>query len=267
MQTTGSDGVNFVIRATKLRVGRPRRDVPETPKQPLLPNQIDSTQSPRALDRAALERRVRELESLCAELYESGVVIGMPHLLLNKLWTVAARGNAPRTFEVEIVDHPRDPRSLPDIRLVHDPRSPIVPPKPLPPIPLRRTVLVVDDDPTILQIVTKILSHENYELLTAPSGPLALEAVNRASTPVDLLITDYVMPGMNGRELAIKLRGHLPELKVLYQTGFTDLLFDQRPEVEPNAAFIEKPFSARGLREAARLLLFRSISPELMRTA
>jgi CheY-like chemotaxis protein len=78
---------------------------------------------------------------------------------------------------------------------------------------------------------------------------------------VDLLVTDYQMPGMKGRELAERVRERFPSIKVLYQTGFSDLLFENRAELEEGEAFLEKPFSARGLREAARLVLFGSINP------
>ena len=61
------------------------------------------------------------------------------------------------------------------------------------------------------------------------------------------------MPDMQGRELADHIRQRFPAVKVLYQTGFSDLLFEDREELEEGAAFLEKPFTARGLREAARL--------------
>ena len=78
---------------------------------------------------------------------------------------------------------------------------------------------------------------------------------------MDLLVTDYAMPDMQGRELADRIRERFPSVKVLYQTGFSDMLFENRVELEDGAAFVEKPFTARGLREAARLVLFGSINP------
>jgi CheY-like chemotaxis protein len=242
--------------------------MPESSKDPVLPNRHARPSAADAADTPTLRRRVRELEDLCAELYEAGVVIGLPQPLLNRLWTVAAHGNPPHTFDIDVSGE-TEAAPLPDIRIVHDPQSAraFAPPKPLPALSLRRTILVVDDDPAILQLVLKILSYENYEVIAAASGPLALKEIEQLGTPLDLLVTDYVMPAMNGRQLATRLREQYPDLKVLYQTGFTDLLFDQRPEVETNAAFIEKPFSARGLQEAARLLLFKSLQPEALRIA
>jgi len=76
-----------------------------------------------------------------------------------------------------------------------------------------------------------------------------------------LLVTDYAMPDMQGREVAEHVRRRIPGVKVLYQTGFSDMLFENRMELEEGAAFLEKPFTARGLREAARLVLFGSINP------
>jgi CheY-like chemotaxis protein len=132
------------------------------------------------------------------------------------------------------------------------------PRRPLAPLSERRRVMVVDDDPAILSVILRVLAQENYEVLSANSGPEALEIL---TDPIDLLITDYVMPVMNGRQLAEQVRRRYPNVRVLYETGFTDLLFKHRRETERNAAFIEKPYSARSLIEAARLAIFGYIQP------
>jgi DNA-binding response OmpR family regulator len=131
----------------------------------------------------------------------------------------------------------------------------------LPDLPERKTVMVVEDDPAMLDLIMKILSTENYDLVSADSGDAALEVVERDSVAPDLLVTDLMMPGMIGSELATAMRLRQPALKVLYETGFTDTLFEARKELEPGAAFVEKPFSARGLLEAARLALFGTMNP------
>jgi len=74
-------------------------------------------------------------------------------------------------------------------------------------------------------------------------------------------VTDFAMPGMKGHDLADRFRDRFPEIRVLYQTGFSDMLFEDRMELEDGAAFLEKPFTARGLREAARMVLFGQINP------
>jgi FixJ family two-component response regulator len=66
---------------------------------------------------------------------------------------------------------------------------------------------------------------------------------------------------MQGRELADKMHERDQAIKVLYQTGFSDLLFDNRDELEVGAAFLEKPFTARGLREATRMMLLGASHP------
>jgi CheY-like chemotaxis protein len=121
--------------------------------------------------------------------------------------------------------------------------------------------MVVDDDPMMMEVLVRILKRENYDLITAHSGPEALKRLDGESDPIDLLITDYAMPEMKGRELADRARQRYPELRVLYQTGFSDMLFENRAELEENSAFLEKPFTARGLREAARFVMFGMINP------
>ena len=131
----------------------------------------------------------------------------------------------------------------------------------LKPIGTKKTVVVVDDDPMMLDVLSRILQRENYELLMAAGGPEIIEKLADHQGDVDLLVTDYAMPDMQGRELADHVRQRFPAVKVLYQTGFSDMLFEDRVELEEGAAFLEKPFTARGLREAARLVLFGSINP------
>ena len=90
-----------------------------------------------------------------------------------------------------------------------------------------------------------------------------MTAASQHTGPIDLLVTDYAMPDMQGRELAEKMREQYKDIKVLYQTGFSDMLFEDRVALEEGAAFLEKPFTARGLREAARFSLFGAINPEV----
>jgi DNA-binding NtrC family response regulator len=139
---------------------------------------------------------------------------------------------------------------------------PSVDPHPdLKPIAQSRTVVVVDDDPMMLDVIGRILQRENFHLMRAGDGQAALRQIEEHGGPVDLLVTDFAMPGMLGRELADRVRKRHPSVKVLYQTGFSDMLFEDRVELEEGAAFLEKPFTARGLREAARLALFGTINP------
>jgi CheY-like chemotaxis protein len=228
-------------------------------------------------DPAALRARIHELERLCAEVYVAAVELGLPQSLLNRLWTVAAHGSSPMAFDLDMPPRPaapgaaavpaREPMPLPDIRLTDRPRQDndregrkAALPE-LKPLPERRTVMVVDDDVMMMEVLVRILHRENYELITAGSGPDALRLAAAHEGPIHLLVTDYAMPDMKGPELADRMRERYPDIAVLYQTGFSDMLFENKAELEEGAAFVEKPFTARGLREAARMILFGALNP------
>jgi CheY-like chemotaxis protein len=234
-------------------------------------------------DQEQLRARIRELESLCTEVLVAGVDIGLPQHLLNQLWAAVGNGELPHAFHVDLPPAPsravestpaqkvvvaREPMEIPDIPLTANPLiakdgepRPKPPQAELKPLNIRKTVCVVDDDPMMLDVLARILQRENFELLMASGGPEIIEKLADHAGAVDLLVTDYAMPDMQGRELADRVRQRFPSVKVLYQTGFSDMLFENRIELEEGAAFLEKPFTARGLREAVRLVLFASINP------
>lgn len=195
-----------------------------------------------------MERRVAELESLCADVYVAGAELGFPQALLNRLWVVAGKGEAPRAFSA-------DPETANAVAARPTQVQQEPPRAPLPTIKGGKAVLVVDDDPLMLQMITKILSRDGYEIIAASSGQEALAALDARGT-VDLLVTDVSMPEMTGPQLASRIRERLPQLPVLFETGFSDMLFDDRPELDERSAFLEKPFTSRGLLEATRLVLF-----------
>jgi CheY-like chemotaxis protein len=240
-----------------------------TPVPPRLPNGCrPSSPSVLPTSKRDLADRVTELESLCAEVYVAAVELGISHALLNRLWTVAAHGQSPHAYAIELT--PRaEPKPeggpLPDVRLIDRPelreRHPTASMPPLKPLTTRRTVMVVDDDPMILKVLLRILRQENVDIIAAVDGPDALRKVDECHEAADVLVTDYAMPGMNGRELAAEMRRRWPGIRVLYQTGFSDLLFEERIELEEGSAFLEKPYTARGLREAVRFILFGAMNP------
>ena len=121
--------------------------------------------------------------------------------------------------------------------------------------------MVVDDELPILKLVIRILATDNYEISSANSGVEAAKLIDAPDFPgVDLLVTDLMMPGLNGRELAAITRKKYPQARVLYVTGFADTLFKGVNELGPGESFIEKPFGTDGLLEATRLLMFGHIS-------
>jgi CheY-like chemotaxis protein len=109
---------------------------------------------------------------------------------------------------------------------------------------------VVDDELVVRSLVGDVLRTSDYTVLEAPGGPEALRLAARHPGPLDLLVTDVLMPGMDGRALAAALRPARPGLRVLYMTGFAD-----SGEVGNGAPVLEKPFSLTGLVEKVRGLL------------
>ena len=154
-----------------------------------------------------------------------------------------------------------DPQPLPNVPLIHRPGDSAGSVLKRPPLEVRKRLLVVDDELPILKLVTRILATDNYDITSASSGDEAAQLVNAAGGPgVDLLVTDLMMPGMNGRELALVTRRRFPNVRVLYVTGFVDTLFKDLTELGEGESFIEKPFGTDGLLEATRLLMFGQIT-------
>jgi two-component system cell cycle sensor histidine kinase/response regulator CckA len=134
--------------------------------------------------------------------------------------------------------------------------------KSIPPTrPLR--ALIVDDEEPVRKFVDRVLRDAGYETTTAGGGQEALEAVQNMPT-VDILVTDLMMPQMTGDELARRLRQHEAGVKVLYLTGYSDKLFKEKVTLWQDEAFLDKPCSVQGLRQAVSLLLFgRLETPQL----
>jgi two-component system cell cycle sensor histidine kinase/response regulator CckA len=115
----------------------------------------------------------------------------------------------------------------------------------------RPTILVVDDDPAVLSLANAVLELAGYEVLLAESGWGAVRLYESAAQPVHLLLTDVIMPDLNGPVLAARLRAQKPDLKVLFISGFHDTQFVQR-SMDNNFALLAKPFSPSGLLRAVR---------------
>jgi two-component system cell cycle sensor histidine kinase/response regulator CckA len=115
------------------------------------------------------------------------------------------------------------------------------------------TVLLVEDEESLRELNQELMEGLGYTVLQAAYGAQALEMAEQHSGQIDLLLTDVVMPGMSGRELAERLAFTQPELKVLYMSGYTDNVIVHHGILKSGIAFLQKPFTrdvlARKLRE------------------
>ncbi|MEW6404983.1 MAG: PAS domain S-box protein, partial [Chloroflexota bacterium] len=114
------------------------------------------------------------------------------------------------------------------------------------------TLLVVEDEMAILRLAERILSRCNYKVLLAKSPSEALEIAQAHSEQISLLITDVVMPGMNGRELADQLKILCPGIRCIFMSGYTANVIAHRGVLDEGVQFIQKPFSTKGLAAKVR---------------
>ena len=110
-------------------------------------------------------------------------------------------------------------------------------------------ILLVEDDPTVRTLVRRMLELDGHEVVEAPTPDEALRR-SAGGCDCDIVVTDVVMPGMSGRDLADRLRLESPELKVLFTSGYAGETFIDRKVLEPGMPFLEKPFTADELKHA-----------------
>jgi two-component system, cell cycle sensor histidine kinase and response regulator CckA len=117
------------------------------------------------------------------------------------------------------------------------------------------TILVVEDEPMVRQLVVRTLERLGYRCLEAGDGVEALRMLQAHGVPVDGVVTDLVMPHMNGRELAEHLAASRPGLPVLFMSGYTNDEMIRRNLLAPEAPFIQKPFEVEAFAAKLRSLL------------
>ena len=117
------------------------------------------------------------------------------------------------------------------------------------------TVLVAEDQPEVRRLALLILKNNGYRLLEASGGPEALELSRRHAGPIDLLLTDVIMPEMTGRELADRLRESRPSIKVLYVSGYTADVIGREGVLEKGVDYLPKPFTPADLAAKVREVL------------
>jgi signal transduction histidine kinase/CheY-like chemotaxis protein len=122
----------------------------------------------------------------------------------------------------------------------------------------QETIMLVEDEPDVREVISDILLHHGYRVLTGGDGPEALAVWAEHKNEVDLLITDIVMPnGMKGNVLAEKLRAEKPHLKVIFSSGYSPDFANESSPLSGDAAFLQKPYKLEGLLKLVRECLDR----------
>jgi len=116
-------------------------------------------------------------------------------------------------------------------------------------------VLVVEDEPTLREVTRRTLADNSYRVLVAASGQEAIEAIASSADHIDALITDVIMPGMQGREVAERICELQPGIGVLYMSGYTEGLLSSQGILEQGINLIEKPFTEASLLTKLRAVL------------
>jgi CheY-like chemotaxis protein len=180
--------------------------------------------------------RIEELEALCHDILAAVPDVSLPPALMLRLRRAVG--------ELESAADHRFTQDLPELHEVDG----------------APTVVAVAEDPLLLQVIGRILARDNAKLILAGSGAEAVTALDAHGGVVDLLLTDSVMEGMDGPELARQIRERWPDVRVLYQVDRRQRQPHGTAPLRPGEAVLEKPFTSRGLREAVRRLLHGAIN-------
>jgi CheY-like chemotaxis protein len=117
------------------------------------------------------------------------------------------------------------------------------------------TILLAEDDESVRKLIKHLLSATGYQVLEAVNGGQALQVFHEHAGEIDLLITDMVMPGLNGRELANQALGAKPALKVIFMSGYTDDVLLNTGALGPEISYLRKPLKLDVLTNLVRQVL------------
>jgi len=121
--------------------------------------------------------------------------------------------------------------------------------------PAREIVLVVDDEEMVRRLAARILFGQGYRVLEAKSGDEAVRMLQRAAQRIDGVLTDLAMPGLGGRQLGETISRCWPRVRVIYMSGFPAKRMVDDGALDPNAQFVQKPFTAEQLTRKVREVL------------
>ncbi len=119
----------------------------------------------------------------------------------------------------------------------------------------QETILLVEDEANLRRLARQYLETQGYKILEAEDGAAALQIVDGHKGQIDLVLTDVVMPGMNGRELAVAITAERPEIRVLYMSGYTENAIGHNGTLDAGINLLQKPFSLPALKEKVREVL------------
>ena len=119
------------------------------------------------------------------------------------------------------------------------------------------TILLIEDEPLVRDLVTDVLHNHRYKVLTASDGEEALAIAPEHPSEIHLTLSDVVLPSMSGKEAATRLTQARPGLKVLYMSGYAEEQIVHEGIVDENVAFLAKPFTPAALSEKVRDVLDR----------
>lgn len=117
------------------------------------------------------------------------------------------------------------------------------------------TILLVEDDEAVREVAARTLGRFGYRVLPADEGMEALRMVEERGEEIDLLLTDIMMPGMNGVELGLEVARRKPGIKVFYMSGYADQELVRQGLLEPGTTFLQKPFTPSQLAARIRAVL------------
>ncbi len=111
----------------------------------------------------------------------------------------------------------------------------------------KQTILLVEDEEMVRTLLCEVLEREGYQVLSCSHPREGIEVSLRHNGRIDLLLTDVVMPGMNGRDMANEILQSLPDLRVVFMSGYTEHVLTSEGEVDQKLEYLQKPFTLQTL--------------------
>ena len=127
--------------------------------------------------------------------------------------------------------------------------------------PGRETILLVEDEPNLRYLARQYLEKQGYRVIEAADGAVAVQIAVAHEGVIHLLLTDVIMPGMNGRELAQRISEIRPNVKILYMSGYTENVIGQNGTLDAGVRLLQKPFNLRDLKSVVREVLDKTPTP------